>query len=147
MGNEVVLPESILDIFDDRPTGYISTMRPDGRISVHPVSVVRDGNLLKVSTLKDRKKYRNLLADSRVAICVPQRTDPNRFIEVRGRAEVVDDTDRAFINRLAQIYMSVEKYELDPPGAERVVIVIHPEQVWAPDRPFKNPNIAATATS
>jgi PPOX class probable F420-dependent enzyme len=146
MSEKVKLPEEMLDIFDDRPTGFISTLRPDGQISVHPVSVVRDGDVLKVSTLKHRKKYRNLLADDRVAICVPQRNDPNRFVEVRGRAEVIDDTDRSFIDRLAQIYMGVDKYTLDPPDYERVVIIIHPEQVWAPDRPFKNPSLAADAS-
>lgn len=143
------LPDGFDDIFEDRPTGYIATVRPDGQISVHPVSPVRDGDVLKVSTLKQRKKYRNIKADPRVAICIPERGDPNRFIEIRGRAEVTDDEGHVFIDRLAQIYMGVDEYPegMDPEGSERVVITIFPEQVWAPDRPFKNPSLKADSTS
>ena len=136
MSDPVKLPEKMFDIFDDRPIGFISTIRTDGQISVNPVSVVRDGDLLKVSTLKLRKKYQNLLADNRVAICVPQRDNPGRFIEVRGWAEVVDDTDRSFVDHVAQIFMNVDTFTLEPPEYERVVVIIHPEQIWAPDRPF-----------
>jgi PPOX class probable F420-dependent enzyme len=130
------IPESHRDIFDDRPTGYLATIRPDGRLSVNPVGVVLDGEHVRVSTIKSRQKYRNLLADPRVAICVPHRNNPNRYVEVRGVAELTDDTDRSFINSIAKAYMDVEEYPFDRPGDERVTITIQAEQVSAPDIPL-----------
>ncbi len=130
------LPDTHLDIFDDRPTGYLATVRPDGHISVNPVAVLWDAGQLKVSTVKGRKKYRNLTEDPRVAICVVQRNNPNRYIEVRGTAELVDDEDRLFCNKMAEVYMDVDEYPFDRPGDERAVIIIHPDQVSAPRIPL-----------
>ena len=130
------IPESVHDILNDKPTAFLSTLRPDGRISVNPVAVMFDGTWLRVSTTKDRRKYRNLLLDPRVAICVPHRNNPNRYVEVRGRAEIRDDGDRSFIDSIAQTYMGVERYPFDRPGDERVVIRIVAEQVSAPAIPL-----------
>jgi PPOX class probable F420-dependent enzyme len=126
------VPESHHDILSDRPTGHIATLRPDGRLSVNPVALMWDGVHVRVSTLKSRQKYVNLLADPRVAISIPHRNNPNRYVELRGVAELNDDTDRAFVNSIAKHYMGVDVYPFDPPGAERVTITIHAEQVSAP---------------
>jgi hypothetical protein len=95
-----------------------------------------DGEHLQVSTIRSRQKYRNLVADPRVAICVPHRNNPNRYVEVRGTVELTDDTDRAFVNSIAQAYMDVDEYPFDRPGDERVIVTIHAEQVSAPDIPL-----------
>ena len=94
------IPHYVLDIFDDKPIAYLTTMRPDGRMSTNPVAaLLRDGCVL-VSTTKDRKKVRNLRADPRVTVCVVHRNNPNRYIEVRGTAELVDDTDPDELQRV-----------------------------------------------
>ncbi|MGD9598430.1 MAG: PPOX class F420-dependent oxidoreductase [Steroidobacteraceae bacterium] len=125
------IPATHHDILVDRPVGHIATIRPDGRLSVNPVSLMWDGQHVRVSTVKSRQKYRNLLGDPRVAISVPHRNNPNRYVEVRGIAELTDDVDRSFINSIARHYMGVEVYPFDAPGAERVTITIHAEQVSA----------------
>ena len=72
------IPHYVLDIFEDKPIAYLTTMRPDGRMSTNPVAaLLRDGKVL-VSTTKDRKKIRNLRADPRVTVCVVHRNNPNR---------------------------------------------------------------------
>ena len=95
-----------------------------------------DGVHVRVSTLKSRKKYRNLLRDPRVAISIPHRNNPNRYIEIRGIAELTDDPDCSFVNSMARHYMGVDEYPFDKPGDERVTITIHAEQVSAPDIPL-----------
>jgi PPOX class probable F420-dependent enzyme len=86
------------DILEDNPTGYLGTLRPDGQLSVTPLALLFDGATIRLSTTTDRKKYRNLLADPRVALCVPHRNNPNRYAEIRGIARIVPDPDRSFIN-------------------------------------------------
>jgi PPOX class probable F420-dependent enzyme len=130
------IPEYVHDILADKPTAYLTTMRPDGHFSTTPMAVMFDGRNLLLSTTKDRKKYRNLCADDRVTVCVPHRNNPNRYLEVRGRAELVDDGDRSFIDSVARAYMGVDRYPFDPPDAERVTIRVVAEQISAPRIPL-----------
>ena len=130
------IPKFVEDILDDKPTGFLATVRPDGQLSVTPLAVMYDGKTIRLSTTTDRKKYRNLLADPRVALCVPHRNNPNRYVEVRGTASLVPDRDRSFINAIAKKYMGVGEYPFDRPGQERVTIEIRPEHVSAPRIPL-----------
>jgi PPOX class probable F420-dependent enzyme len=129
------IPETHHDILVNRPTGHLATIRPDGRLSVNPVALMWDGEHVRVSTLKSRKKYRNLQRDPRVAISIPHRKDLTRYVELRGIAELTDDDDRSFVNSVAQHYMGVDEYPFDRPGDERVTITIYAEQVSLPELP------------
>ena len=132
----MTIPHYVLDIFEDKPIAYLTTMRPDGRMSTNPVAaLLRDGRVC-VSTTTDRKKVRNLRADPRVTVCVVHRNNPNRYVEVRGRAVVADDVDRSCIDEIARAYMGVDRYPFDPPDAERVTITVLAEHVSAPRIPL-----------
>ena len=116
--------------------GFLTTLRPDGHLSTNPVAVMlRDGEVW-VSTTKDRRKYRNLVAAARVTVCVMDRNTPNRYVEVRGRAELVDDPDRVVIDELFRLLTGADRYPFDRPGQERVTIVVKAEQVSAPAIPM-----------
>jgi PPOX class probable F420-dependent enzyme len=130
------IPESVHDILTDKPTGFVATIRPDGRLSVTPVALLFDGEVVRFSTTKDRKKYRNLRHDDRVTIAVAHRNNPNRYVEVRGRAELDDDADHSFIDSIAQHYMGAERYTFDSPWQERVTVTILAEHVSSPDIPL-----------
>jgi len=130
------IPPAFHALLLDRATGHIATIRSDGRLSVNPVAVMWDGEYVRVSTVKSRKKFKNLQRDPRVAISIPERNNPNRYIEIRGIAELTDDPDRKFVNSLAHHYMGVDEYPFDQPGDERAVITIHAEQVSAPEIPL-----------
>jgi PPOX class probable F420-dependent enzyme len=130
----VKIPERVRELLEgkSRAIGHVCTVRKDGRLSVNPVAVVLDGDELWLSTTKDRVKYGNLLRDPRIAISVVDPQDISRYVEIRGRAELFDDVGRRYIDRIAQLYMGKEHYDLDPPTAQRVVVRILPEQVSAP---------------
>jgi PPOX class probable F420-dependent enzyme len=130
------IPEKCRDILEDLPIGHVATIRPDGRLSVNPVCLMFDGKHIRVPTVKTRQKYKNLLADPRIAISVPHRNNPNRYVEVRGIAELTDDPDRAFVNSIARHYMNVDEYPFDKPGDERAILTIHAEQVSSPEIPL-----------
>ena len=65
------IPAYVHDILTDKPTAYLATMRPDGAMSVTPMGMLFDGTVIRLSTTKDRKKYRNLLADDRLTVDHP----------------------------------------------------------------------------
>jgi PPOX class probable F420-dependent enzyme len=132
----VPIPEQVHDILTDKPTGFVATVRPDGMLSVTPVGLMFDGEYVRFSTTKDRKKYRNLRRDDRVTMAVAHRNNPNRYVEVRGTAELVDDHGRVVLDEIARVYMGVDRYPFDEPGQERVTIVVHAEQVSAPRIPL-----------
>lgn len=130
------IPPHILDIFADAPTGILTTVRPDGMLSSNPVAVLlRDGEVW-VSTTTDRRKYRNLLADPRVTVCVLARDNPNRYVEIRGRAELVPDPDRVVIDELFRSLTGGDRYPFDRADQERVTIVVKAEQISAPRIPM-----------
>ena len=130
------IPERVHDILVDKPTGYLATVRPDGRLSVNPVALMFDGEQVRVSTVESRRKVRNLRLDDRCAIAVPHRNNPNRYVEIRGRAEIEPDADRSFVNAMAHHYMGVDEYPFDRPQDERVIITIRAEQVSVIDVPL-----------
>ncbi len=132
------IPKSHHHILTNRPTGHLCTIRKDGRLTVNPVGLMFDGEYVRVSTVKSRVKYKNLVRDPRIAISVPHRNNPNRYIEIRGIAELTDDPDRSFVNSVAKEYMGVDVYPFDQPGDERAIITIHAEQVSAPDIPLED---------
>ena len=130
------IPHYVLDIFDDKPIAYLTTMRPDGRMSTNPVAaLLRDGKVC-VSTTKDRKKIRNLRADDRITLCVVQPGNLNRYVEIRGRAVLTADDDRSFIDSIAQRYMGVDRYPFDKKWQERVTVTVIAEAISAPDIPL-----------
>jgi hypothetical protein len=86
---------------------------------------------LSFSTAKSRGKYRNLLQDDRVSLCIPDPKNAMRYLEIRGRAQLEDDPDRSFIDLIAKEFMGLESYPYDPPGIARVTVTILIEQISA----------------
>lgn len=130
------IPEHARGLLAGTPIAFMTTMRPDGRMSTNPVSVAYDGSHVRVSTVRGRRKVRNLEADDRVTLCVVQPGNLNRYVEIRGRAVMEPDTDRAFIDQIARDYMGVDEYPFDHDGTERVVVTVIAEQVSSPGVPL-----------
>jgi PPOX class probable F420-dependent enzyme len=123
------IPASHVDILEAKCFAHVATLRPDGMISNHPVCLVWDGRHVRFSFTKTRKKDRNLRADDRVALSVPDPQNIWRYIEIRGRVTLEDDVDRRFIDSIARKYMGQDRYPFDRPGEERVTATVHVEQV------------------
>ena len=130
MGTTV--PESHQPILKRSLYGLLSTIRAkDGLISTNPVSFDWDCEFIRVSTRKERMKYKNLLANPIVSFCVVDDQDMTRYVEFRGRAELIDDPEGSLNKAIYRRQMG-EEFDLDPPEAERVIIKIIPEQVSTP---------------
>ncbi len=130
------VPEHLRSLFEGRPVAFVTTIRPDGLLSTNPMAVVLDGDQVRLSTVTNRKKVRNLLADDRITVCVIQPTNPNRYVEIRGRAVMEPDTDRSFIDQIARTYMDADRYPFDRAGEQRVTITVLAEQISSPAIPL-----------
>jgi PPOX class probable F420-dependent enzyme len=134
--DRIPIPTPVKPLLRGVPIAFMTTLRPDGRLSTNPVALLYENDRILVSTVTARQKYRNLLADDRVTLCVVQPGNLNRYVEIRGRALIEPDRDRRVIDEIARVYMGVEHYPLDREGDERVVVEIMPEQVLSPAIPF-----------
>ncbi len=127
------IPDSHLDIVEQEYLAMVSTIRhQDGLISTNPVSIDWDGSFVRFSTLKQRVKYRNLLANPQITLCITSSSDTTRYIEIRGTAELTDDPEGAFQQAMWKRFTGEDKFTYDPPGAERVIVKIIPLKVSTP---------------
>jgi PPOX class probable F420-dependent enzyme len=127
------IPLEVLDLFDGHlRVGFMSTVRPDGHVSVVPVGVMIHEGRLRISSRSDTKKIRNLERDPHICICVTDPDDPRHYVAVRGTAELTADTDRAFVDWLARTHMGQDEYPYESREVARTVITIRPERFVMP---------------
>ncbi len=127
------IPEEVLELFDGHlRIGYVSTVRPDGSLSVVPVGVmIRDGKV-RISSRSAAKKVRNLQSNPNIAVCVTHPDDQRHYAMIRGTAELADDTDREFVDWMAKTHMGHDEYPYEPRDVTRTVITIRPEAFTMP---------------
>ncbi len=95
-------------------------------------ALLRSNNLAMLSTVRARDGL--ISTNPVVAFCLVEPSNPTQYLEVRGHATLEDDPDRSF-SRLQFVTGSGGQEppaEMDPPEAERAIIVIHPLQVSSP---------------
>jgi len=131
--DEIELPEPHREILAANTIGVMSTIRhKDGLISTNPIGYLWDGECVRISTIKDRVKYDNLLANPTITLCVVDREDHMRYVELRGYATIEEDPDRSFLRSTFVAAGMEPPGELDPPGTERVIVRVHPTQSSSP---------------
>jgi len=91
---DVVERDSLLEFLRPRHRGLLITQRTDGRPQVSPVAcgVDPEGRIV-VSTYPQRAKSRNARRDDRVSMCVLSDDWDGPYVQVDGRAEVLDLPD------------------------------------------------------
>lgn len=124
------IPDDAKALFDAPEFATIATIEPDGRPQLSVVWIARDGDDLLVSTVKGRRKHRNIANDSRVTVLVYPKDDPYSYVEVRGTAAMTEEGGRELIDRLSAQYSGVHPYAGDE-GTDhvRVVVRITPEKI------------------
>jgi PPOX class probable F420-dependent enzyme len=129
---KTAIPESHLSILETATMAMLSTIRhKDGHISTTPMGFDWDGETLRFSTLKERVKYRNMQNDPRIAVCIVDPKNITRYVEIRGVAELQDDPDGSLNKRMYKRQTGKE-FDLDEPGAQRVIVTVIPHQVSTP---------------
>jgi len=117
----IPLSESALRLVDGKNYAILATVNPDGSPQTSVVWVGRDGNDLLFSTVEGRVKHRNMLRDPRVSVTVLDSSDPENYVELRGRVSMVPDIGRRVDTQLSWKYDGKDPGE-DRLGAVRVVV-------------------------
>ncbi len=110
-----------LRLLDGKNYAVIATVNPDGSPQTSVIWVGRDGEDLLFSTVEGRVKHRNMLRDPRVSVTVIDSSDPENYVELRGRVSMTPDVGRRVDTQLSWKYDGKDP-EPDKPGAVRVVI-------------------------
>jgi PPOX class probable F420-dependent enzyme len=124
----ITLSDAARALFDGKNFATVATINPDGSPQTSVVWVRRDGDEVLFSTVRGRRKERNLARDSRVSLALYDQENPYRHVEIRGTASISEVDGRALIDELAVKYTGKE-YPGEPADRVRVVVRITPAKV------------------
>ena len=117
----IPLSEETLALLDGKNYAVLATVNPDGSPQTSVIWVSRDGEDLVFSTVEGRVKHRNMRRDPRVSVTVIDWSDPENYVELRGRVSMTPDVGRQLDTRLSWKYDGKDP-DPDRPGAVRVVV-------------------------
>jgi PPOX class probable F420-dependent enzyme len=118
-------------IVDGPNFATVATIEPDGSPQTSIVWITRDGDDLLFSTVRGRRKTRNMEADPRVSVIVLDHANPYNYLEVRGSVTLDETGGRDLIDALSLKYRGEPTYGYDGPDAVRVVCRVHAHKVIA----------------
>jgi PPOX class probable F420-dependent enzyme len=127
-------PEAHRDLLD-APVAILSTQGADGFPQVTATWFVfdRDDGELKLWLSTARQKTKNVQRNPRCTLLILDPASPQRTLEVRGRAEVTDDSARAFVDKLVPKYGDFVRNIGDEPPHHRVVVTLRPSKINVTD--------------
>jgi PPOX class probable F420-dependent enzyme len=122
------VPASFQDLLERPLIAHLATVRPDGSVQSNPMWFRWDGARIRLTHTRTRMKFRNVRAEPRVALSIVDPDNPERYLEVRGVVESIEDDPGArFFQSLREHYGSTGTPILD--ADVRVVLVIRPTVV------------------
>ena len=122
------IPDSHRDLLD-ASTAILATNGPDGRPQLSAVWFLTKADTVHVSLNTTRQKVKNLRANPAVTLFILDPANSQRYLEIRGDAELTDDADYAFADEVGAKYGGANLRNFDGPGASRVAVTIHPARV------------------
>ena len=117
----ISLSAATLRLLDGRNYAVLATVNPDGSPHTSAMWVGRDRDDLLFSTVEGRVKHRNMRRDPRVSVTILDSSDPENYVELRGRVSMTPDPGRRAHIQLSWKYHGKDPGE-DAPGAARVVV-------------------------
>ena len=132
MSDQTAIPDAFADLLD-APIATLATVGPDGRPQLSAVWFLHEDGELKVSLHATRQKTKNLRRNPAINLFVLDPQNPMRYLEVRGDADIADDTDYAFATRVGAKYGGADLRQLDGDDQRRVVVTVRPTRVVAID--------------
>jgi PPOX class probable F420-dependent enzyme len=124
-------PSSHSDLLDGA-VATLATIGPDGRPQLTEVWFLWEDDSIGISLNTSRQKTKNLMARPGCCLFILDLSVTQRYLEIRGDAEVTPDDDYAFADKVGQKY-GVDLRVHDHPGESRVTVRIVPHRVNAVD--------------
>jgi PPOX class probable F420-dependent enzyme len=124
-------PESHRDLLDAE-FATLATVSAGGMPQLTEIWFIHEDGEIKASLNTSRAKTKNLMQRPQCSLLILDLQNPYRYLEVRGRAEIEDDADYAFADRVGAKYGSDLRAH-DAPGDRRVIVTIRPDRVYPVD--------------
>jgi PPOX class probable F420-dependent enzyme len=124
-----LIPDDVAGLLDRGVFVHLATSNPDGSPQVSAIWVDRDGDRILFGTAEGRIKARNLRRDPRVAMSFTAPEDPYRNITIRGRVVAIDANGPGLIDRMAQKYQGMERFDGINPADTRLDVTVEVERV------------------
>jgi PPOX class probable F420-dependent enzyme len=124
----VPLPYLARLLCDANTFAILCTINPDGAPQSSVIWIKRDGDDVLFSTIRGRRKTKNMERDPRVSICMYDPADPYGYVEIRGAVTITEAGGRELIQELSQRYDGVD-FRVEPPEVVRVVCRVAPDRV------------------
>lgn len=117
------IPETHLDLLQT-DVASLATISPQGYPQVTALWFLYEDGEVKISLNRVRQKTKNLQAHPECTLFVIDAKNPYRTLEIRAKAELQDDSDYTFADRVGKKYGGADLRKMDKPGESRVVAVL-----------------------
>ncbi len=125
------IPASHLDLLN-APWATLATIDRAGRPQLSQVVFLAEDGIVRISLNTSRSKTRHLQRNPAVNVLIVVPSNPLRYLELSGDAELVPDEGKVFAARAGEKY-GQDFTAHDQEGEGRVVVTIHPTRVYAAD--------------
>ena len=124
------IPDTHRDLLD-ADFATLATVNADGGPQLTELWFLAEDDAIRISLNETRHKTKNLRRDPVCSLLILDVSNPYRYLELRGRAEIEPDADLAFADRVGAKY-NADLREMDQPGESRVVVTLRPDyvRVW-----------------
>src|SRR6188508_3881265 len=100
-----MIPDAYHDLVECPPVAALTTLMPDGAPQTSVVWCDRDGEFVRVNTMRGFAKERNMRRDPRVTLLCYDPRRPLRYLEIRGSVvEMTEEGAREHLDALASKY-------------------------------------------
>ena len=99
----ISIPDSHRDLLVGAVNVVLTTVMPDGQPQATPVWCNLEGGEVLINTMKQFRKYKNMVVNPKVSLLAYRLDEPLRNIEVRG--EVVEMTEAGALEHLNELNM------------------------------------------
>lgn len=125
----MAIDPEVRELAQGRNLAAFTSLLPGGTPMTHVTWVDCDDDHLLVNTEVHRRKYKNVVADPRVAVMIMDSNDDQRYADVSGRVveRITGPQAREHIEKLAQRYMG-QPFNAGLIRSERVILRIEPDR-------------------
>lgn len=127
----IEVPESHRDLLDT-DVATLATIGPDGYPQLSEVWFLFDDGSVAISLNSSRQKTKNLMVRPECCLFILDLRVTQRYLEIRGDAEVTADDNYSFADRVGHKY-GADLRGHDRAGEARLVVRIIPRRVNAVD--------------
>jgi PPOX class probable F420-dependent enzyme len=124
----VRIPGELAPLLDSTAVAFVSTIGPRGEPQTTPIWFVWKDGAVHFSLVDGRQKLRNLRRDPRASVVVVDPAEPTRYLELRGRVQLVPDPQLALEREVAVRYRGAH-VDVEPPGTMRFAATLEVDRV------------------